>query len=227
MKKNPKTIIPILMLSMLAMSALTIALTSVVSANTLNSQPYFNETTDLVYITVSPEGVGGIEVGQTFTVSVALSGLEGKNLYGFDIRFWWNPNAVEYVGHEVKISSDLSVQTILNQPVYEVLNVADASAGSASFAYASLLPAQPSNNDGTVFTVTFTLLAPSEKPFWVQEVVLADNQGNIIPVVGFQDFEGPSPPPAAYSVSDTLSRHRMLSAAKWLEWWITVTWRQG
>ncbi len=227
MKERMKMIIPILLLSMLALSALAIALTSVVSAAPFmnqHQQLYFNETTDLTYISVSPKDLSGLSIGQTFTVTVGLSGLADKNLYGFDIKFTWNPSAVQYLSHEVKVSSNPDDQVILNQPVYQVVDSADVSVGRATFAYASLLPAEPSNDDGTVFTVTFTLLASSDKPFWVEEVVLADNQGNIIPVFGFQNIEIPSPP-AAYTVSGTLERHRALAAAGWLEWWITVTWR--
>jgi len=171
----------------------------------------------LVY--VSPEGVADVDVGEVLTVIVGVSSLVNKDLYGFDIKFKWNTDALEYVGHEVKVPVEAYLEGVLHDPVIEVKNEVDASAGTFWVAYASLSPAEPFNHDGVFFAITFVLHKECEDPFALEYAILVSYNCETITVNGCQSAETSTSPPNSEEVNEL----RKLRAKEWLEWWITVT----
>ena len=172
---------------------------------------------DYPLLQATPSSLEGMNVGEVFTVTATISNLANKNLYGFDISFEWNANALEYISHETKIPVETISGGVLHQPVLEITNEVSASDGVYSLAYASMLPAEPFNEDGVIFTVTFVLRQPAEDAFSFGHAILVDNLGKMIPLSG-QAPEAPPPLPD----SQPMSELRKSAAERWLQWWITV-----
>lgn len=176
-----------------------------------------NPMDDYPVLQATPSSLEGINVGEVFTITVTISNLASKNLYGFDISFEWNTNALEYVSHETRIPVETVSGGVLHQPVLEIMNEVFASDGVYSLAYASMLPAEPFNEDGVVFTATFVLRQAAEGAFSFGQVILVDNLGRVIPLNG-QSPETPLPLPD----SQPMSEYRKKAGEGWLRWWITV-----
>jgi hypothetical protein len=211
MNRKICAVLPILLLSLWVSS--TIIGTAVrAGSSSISAHEYPS-----VYI--SPENVASVNVGDVFTVTVGVSGLSDENLYGFDIVLKWDSDAVEYVAHEAKVPVETYSEGVLHQPVIEIKNEVDTSVGIYWLACASLLPAEPFNEDGVFFTVTFVLLKESANPFAL-DVILGDHHGEIIRVNGSENPEVSS----ASLGSIELTEARKSRFKKWLEWWITVTW---
>lgn len=131
------------------------------------------------------------------------------NLYGFDIQFTWDPTVLEYVNYtnpeptiggykhpNVTVPFEeycdpippSNYTGILHEPFIEVVNVVnethpipDAELQTrAWFSYASMLPAEPFNGDGTFFTMTFEVLQLAESPLKFTNHVLGDVKGEAI-----------------------------------------------
>ncbi len=166
---------------------------------------------------VSPTGVTDVNVGETFTVTVSVSGLYGKNLYGFDIVLRWDTSALQYVSHEVKVPVETYPEGVLYRPFIEVKDEVDLSAGTCWLAYASLCPAEPFNDDGVFFTITFVLIQASENPYALAEVTLVNKYGEMIPLDGFEGENSVSS-----SGQKVLTPLRILRNEEWLEWWLTI-----
>jgi hypothetical protein len=181
-------------------------------------------------VEITPDSVAGLSVGSTFNVTVSVSGLAGKNLYGFDINFTWDTSVLQYVSHDLEVPVETYPGGVLHQPVVEVMDQLNQSAGTYWVAYASMLPAEPFNGDGVFFTVTFVLLQSSSNcPYGLQHVILADNDGNIIPLNSLQTPETLSSyvsngaTPANQTLASEEALARKLCGEEWLAWWITVT----
>jgi hypothetical protein len=171
-------------------------------------------------VQVTNDSVAGMSVGETFNVTVAVSGLADKNLYGFDINFTWDTNVLQYVSHDVKAPVETYSGGVLHQPVVEIMNQVNPSAGTYWLAYASVQPAEPFNGDGVFFTVTFVLLqASSSRPYALEHVILADSSGNTIPMSGLQSPEALS----SFLSDGGMTPAQILRNSEWLDWWITVT----
>jgi hypothetical protein len=181
-----------------------------------SSEP--SDTYPTIYI--SPEGTAGINVGEVFTVTVGITGLVDKNLYGFDIMFKWNTATLQYLTHEVKVPVETYPEGILHQPILEIKNEANESDGTLWIAYASLLPAEPFNGDGIFFTITFVVLEASDSKFTFDHIYLASDDAKIIPTSGSQNPESST----MALISCGLTEHQKIRCEKWLEWWISVTW---
>jgi hypothetical protein len=171
-------------------------------------------------VQVTPDSVVALSVGETFNVTVAVSGLAGKNLYGFDINFTWDTSVLQYVSHDVEVPVETYSGGVLHQPVVEIMNQVNPSAGTYWLAYASTLPAEPFNGDGVLFKVTFVLLqASSSRPYALEHVTLVDSSGNTIPLSSLQ-----SPETLSSSLSDGgMTPAQILRNLEWLDWWITIT----
>jgi hypothetical protein len=225
MQTKLRAIAPFLVLSLLILGTIVNVVINTASADSQTNQktvmagPY----SQAAAIYVSPEGVSGISVGQTFTVTVYVLGLEGNNLYGFDMLFSWDTAALQYVSHESKAPIETHPDGLLSEPVTEVKNEVDTVAGVYWLACASLSPAEPCNKDGAVFTMTFVLLEPTDNPYSVTHVTLANKNGNPIPteVLILPDLS--SLPP----VSDKAEAQHQLGSWIWLQWWIRVNWKHG
>jgi hypothetical protein len=172
---------------------------------------------DYPQLHMTPSSTEGLSVDDVFTVTVAVSNLAGKDLYGFDISFEWNTNALEYVSHEAKVPVETYAGGVLHQPVLEILNKVSTADGVYSLAYASMLPAEPLNEDGAIFTVTFVLRQPTSDAFRLGHVTLVNNLGKMIPLSG-ENPETPPPPTDNQSMSEL----RKMAAERFLQWWITV-----
>jgi hypothetical protein len=199
-----------------AISAVVSAQSDVASANKLSAL----DSSQFPKVLVTPDSVVGISVGETFNVTVSVSGLAGDDLYGFDINFTWNPSVLQYVSHDVEVPVETSPGGVLHQPIVKVVDQLNQSAGTYWLAYASILPAEPFNGDGVFFTMTFVLLqAPSSCPYALQHVILADSSGNTIPLSSLQPSVAMSSP----SSNDQLTPNEKLACEIWLDWWVAVT----
>jgi hypothetical protein len=196
-----------------------VAISAVVTVSS-EVPPSNGPTSQYPTVQVTPDGVAGVSVGETFNVTVAVSGLGGKNLYGFDINFTWDTSVLQCVSHEVGIPVETHSGGVLHQPVVEIMNQLNPSTGTYWLAYASVQPAEPFNGDGVFFTITFVLLqASSSRPYALEHVILADSSGNTIPLSSLQ-----SPETLASSLSDGgMTPSQILRNKEWLDWWITVT----
>ena len=230
MHKKLYKVAPVLFLFLLAFATTVSTIVSVKTANAMGQDRlggvsldrYIDVNlgkSDLVY--VSPEGISDLEVGEVFTVTVGIFGLAEDNLYGFDIMFTWSIEALQYVSHEVKVPVETYSDGVLHQPVVEIKNEVDMSDGTYWLVESSLLPAEAFNEDGVIFTITFVLLQPLDNPFALEYAILANNKGDLI---GGNQTPEVSP---LTSSSSQINEHRAIAIRKWLEWWITVTFRRS
>lgn len=206
MSKNLSAAAPALVLLILIVGTISGTIVTVRSSDPPATHPA---------ITISPE-TPDVDVGETFTVTIATSGLAGKNLYGFELLFVWNTAAVRYISHEAKVPVETYPEGILHDPIVEVKNEVDTSVGSCWLVFASRLPAEPFDNDGVIFIITFELVEPSSKLYELGPVVLSDKNGNEIMTTGHQDLGTPIYVPGTHKINEQW-------VEKWLEWWVTVT----
>lgn len=215
MRKKVYPIVSVLFLSLMVLWAISTVVTvrsAVPLSNGLPSQ--------YPAVQVTPDNVVGVSVGETFNVTVAVSGLAGKNLYGFDINFTWDTSVLQYVSHDVEIPVETCPGGVLHQPVVEIMNQLNQSAGTYWLAYASILPAEPFNGDGVFFTVTFVLLqSSSSRPYALEHVTLADSSGNTLSLSSLQSPETLSSSQSNGGMTPT----QILRNKGWLDWWITIT----
>ena len=172
---------------------------------------------DYPLLLATPSSLQGVSVGEVFTVAASISNLGGKDLYGFDITFKWNAEALEYLSHEVRIPVEIFSGGMLHDPVLEIVDEVSALDGVYSLAYASMLPAEPFNDDGVVFTITFVLRQPAENAFGFGPTILVNSLGELIPLSG-QSQEVPLPPQCIQQMTEL----RKSAAAEYLRWWVTV-----
>jgi len=208
------------MLKKLCCVLMVLFLPSLFFSVTLSSESPSEPTEIYPTVYITPEGTFGRQVGEIFTVTIGVRDLD-KNLYGFDIMLKWDSSSLEYLTHEVRVPVETYSNGILHEPILEVVNEVDEVKGTCWIAYASLLPAEAFNGDGTFFTVTFKVTEESSYDFTFEHVFLASKEGEVISLSD-QTPESPSVP-----FDSTINEHRKIKAEKWLEWWITVTWQMS
>ncbi len=91
--------------------------------------------------------------GQEFTVAVKIENV--TNLYGFDIKFSWNTTFLDYVSRSVHVPRNTYLDGVLWNPVIQLADNVNTTAGTYWIAYSSISPAPTFNGTGTVFTMTF------------------------------------------------------------------------
>jgi len=94
--------------------------------------------------------------GQEFTIAVKIVDVTG--LFGFDIKFRWDATYLDYVDHTVYVpfDKDPEIFGVLWEPVLEVKNKVNATAGTYWVAYSSMGLDTPSfDGSGTVFAMVF------------------------------------------------------------------------
>jgi len=91
--------------------------------------------------------------GQEFIVAVKI--VDVTNLYGFDIRFNWNTTFLEYVTRSVHVPRNTYLDGVLWNPILQLADEVNTTAGTYGVAYTSVAPAPSFNGTGTVFTMTF------------------------------------------------------------------------
>lgn len=123
------------------------------------------------------------------------------NLYGLDIQFTWDPTVIKYVSHTLTMPVETYPTPIPPSPyagiihgygapanqtiliVKNVVNEAGNISGAADpsvrawFVAATFFPATPFNGNGTVFTMTFTVLQSGISPLHIVDCTLADKNG--------------------------------------------------
>jgi hypothetical protein len=219
MQKKVYSIVSILLLSLILLWA-TIGVVTVRSEVTPKNVLPSQDSSQYPTVQVTPDSVAGVSVGETLSVTVSVSGLAGNNLYGFDINFTWDTSVLQYISHDVEVPVETCPGGVLHQPVVEVVDQLNESAGTYWLAYASILPAEPFNGDGVFFTVNFVLLqASSSCPYTLQHVILADSSGNTIALSSLQT---PETLPSSLS-SSGMTPNEILGTEIWLDWWISIT----
>jgi len=124
-------------------------------------------------------------VGTHFTID---GWINVTGLYGVDIQIGWNPEWINYVGHNKRLPLN-SPTTPLKNDVDETANMPGSAAGTMYWvAEASLSPAAPFTGTASCFDMEFVIVkqpAPGEDAavFNVQitSATLADASGNPIP----------------------------------------------
>jgi hypothetical protein len=175
-------------------------------------------------VSVCPDDITHVDVGGTFSISVV--GLDVENLYGFYIKFMWDPAIIECVSRNVMAPVESYEQGILHSPVLLLKDEVDPTSGTYEVACTSLSPADPFDGNGVFFVMTFKVLSlPNEKPFELVEAHLSDDKGQPIANSKNQapdlvtDNEVTEFAPAPENNPHYDSRNRR--AQRWLEWWIT------
>jgi hypothetical protein len=219
MRKEVYSIVSVLLVSLIVLWAVSAVVTVRSQATTANGLPA-QDSNQFPKVLVTPDSVSGISVGQTFNVTVSVSGLAGDDLYGFDINFTWNTSVLQYVSHDVEVPVETCPGGVLHQPVIEIVNQLNQSAGTYWLAYASALPAEPFNGGGVFFTVTFVLLqASSSCPYSLQHAILVDSSGNTIPLSNVQSSETMPSSLSNFKLTPT----EILANEIWLDWWVAIT----
>ncbi len=98
-------------------------------------------------------------VGEFFNINVTI--VDVTNLYGFDIRFWWDSTVLEYQSKLVYIPRDTKPNGILWSPYVKPIDVASKTAGTYRLVAGSQNPAPSFNStasDGQVFRLRFKVL---------------------------------------------------------------------
>jgi hypothetical protein len=148
-------------------------------------------------IYVDPPLVSGIAPGGQFTVTIKIENV--TNLYGFDIKFAWDPAILTHKSHQAKIPVEDYPGGILHKPVQPVKDQVDNTLGFYNIAFSSMNPAQPFNGSGTIFTITFEVLAYGKSALAFTSIKLA-GYGIPPPPVPYEKHDGNFinfvPPPA-------------------------------
>jgi hypothetical protein len=123
---------------------------------------------------------------QQFTVAIKV--VDVTNLYGFDIKFRWNTTFLDYVSHSVRVPRDTYPDGLLWNPIIQIMNEVNTTAGTYWIAYTSRWPAPSFNGSGTVFTMTFMVKHHPVQPeptanieLELYSTDLSDNGANPIP----------------------------------------------
>ncbi|MGF3572893.1 MAG: cohesin domain-containing protein [Candidatus Bathyarchaeia archaeon] len=104
-------------------------------------------------IRVVPSLIKDLEVGNEFEINVTIQ--EVENLYGFDIKFSWNPSILQCVSYKAKVPVESYPEGILHEPVVKAKEQINNTEGTYSVAYSSQSPAPPFNGSGVIFTLRF------------------------------------------------------------------------
>lgn len=91
-----------------------------------------------------------------FTVTVKIYNV--TSLYGFDLKFRWNTTFLAYISHSVRVPKDTYLDGVLWDPILQLADEVNASAGTYWIAYASMYPAPSFNGTSTVFIMAFEVI---------------------------------------------------------------------
>ncbi len=111
---------------------------------------------------------------ENFTIEVKISNITG--FYGFDIQLSWNTSILNYTSHVVKIPVETYPEGVLHQPVLQIKNDVNASAGTYVIVCSSL-QAPSFNGSGTVFEMSFTVIEYGRCALDVSNSDLSDRKG--------------------------------------------------
>lgn len=150
---------------------------------------------------VIPALIKDLDVGEEFTINVTIENVE--NLYGFEIKFSWNPSIVECIDRQVKVPVETFPDGILHQPFQQVKNQLNNTAGTYLVAYSSMSPAPPFDGSGIIFSMRFRVIGYGTSSLSFASVKLA-GFGLPPPPIPFETYDGLftnfTPPPAKLEV---------------------------
>jgi hypothetical protein len=176
----------------LLISMLLLAPTAILSSGM--NLAYATATT-VIY--VDPSLVSGVAPNGQFTVSVKIANV--TNLYAFDIILSWNPSILKHVSHQVRIPVATYPDGVLHEPYLPVRDTVNDTSGTYNAAFSSMAPAPSFNGSGTVFTITFKVLAYGQSALAFTSVKLANHEVPPTPIP-FETHNGNFvnfvPPPA-------------------------------
>ena len=109
--------------------------------------------TSTAKIRVIPSLIKDLEIGQEFEINVTIE--EVENLYGFDIKFSWNPSILQCISYKAKVPVETYPDGILHEPVVKAKEQINNTEGTYSVAYSSQSPAPPFSGSGVIFTLRF------------------------------------------------------------------------
>lgn len=141
-----------------------------------SSNIVFSQETPLVY--VDPPTVTGLLPSQNFTITVKVANVTG--LFGFDIQLRWDPAILDYVSHTAKMPVDTYPEGVLYEPIMQLKNIVNATAGTFWLAASSMFPAPSFNGTGTFFEMTFHVKAIGRCLIEIYASDLAHKTGPII-----------------------------------------------
>jgi len=168
-------------------------------------------------VTVYPNEIAGVDVGETFSISVFISDVE--SLYGFDMEFKWDPNIIEYVSHIVMAPVESYEGGVLHSPTLLLKDEVDSTSSTYWVACASMSPADPFDGNGVFFVMTFEVLSPlDEKPFELVAAKLSNDEGQ---PMGASEYQSPSLVMGDDVWEFIRKREKDPKADGWLKWWIT------
>jgi len=167
-----------MLLIMLLLSCTTTALVGVFLVQNLvlleaNASPDLSPVKPLVF--VDPEFTE-LSVGDTFTMYVKVFNLTDNyvrdpvdpkvmhplgNLYGFDIRFAWDPAILAYDSHIVHVPVETYYDGVLYEPVMSVKDEVSSAQGTFTAVYTSTSPAGVFNipdQEAIIFEMTFRVI---------------------------------------------------------------------
>lgn len=93
--------------------------------------------------------------GTNFTVTIKI--YDATALYGLDLKLKWNTTFLRHLSHSVRVPKDNNAEGILWNPVLNLADEVNTTAGTYWIADASMWPAPSFNGAGTVFTMTFEI----------------------------------------------------------------------
>jgi len=158
--------------------------------------------------------------GQSFTVGVKIFNLTDAyvkdpedpklmrplgNLWGFDIRFAWDPAILKYESHLPKVGVETYPDGVLYEPVMGIKNEVNSALGTYTIAYVSTSPAEAFNNpyeSNTVFEMTFKVIKSGACDLKLTSIKLATNIIGEAILYHSQDgsFQTPGAPTAKFSI---------------------------
>jgi len=181
------------------------------------SESELQSSDSIPVITVHPDELIDVEVGETFEVNVCVSDV--ACLYGFDIEFKWDPTIIEYISHTVMAPVETYEEGVLHSPILLLKDEVDPTSGSYWIACASLSPADTFSGNGAFFVITFEAVSSfDEQPYELVEAALSDDEGQSI--MGYK-YDGPSVMMCYDTWEFIRNREKDPKVDGWRKWWTT------
>jgi len=154
-----------------------VLITALILSTALNPHLVFSQEKPLLH--VDPPIIEGLTPSQEFTITVKIENV--TNLYGFDIKFKWDPTILDYVSHTAKSPVETYPDGVLYNPVLTVKDEVNPEAGTYWLAKSSMFPAPSFNGSGTIFEMTFHVKAVGRCLLEFSQSNIADVWANEIP----------------------------------------------
>jgi len=128
---------------------------------------------------VHPSNITDPTLGPSDGIAIEVCIANVTDLSGFDIQLRWNASLLNYTGHLAKIPVEDHPDGVLHEPVMQIKNEVNATAGTYWIAFATL--AGPSfNGSGTIFAMNFTIIGFGECALDISNSDLSNSEGSAI-----------------------------------------------